>query len=123
MIPRFVRFVLVGSTGFVTDVAVLWALISLGSDPFLGRVASIGAATLVTWRLNRSYTFGPGPRSQWVEGSRYASVVAVASTVNWLVYAALLVAVPGLLPYFAVAVGAIAALTVSYLGFSRFAFR
>jgi putative flippase GtrA len=121
--PRFQRFLLVGIAGFLADAAVLALMLRLGVDPFLGRIVSIAVAMVLTWRLNRAFTFAPGPRSQVAEGSRYALVVAAASGINWLVYSALLLLLPGTPPHLALAVGSVVALGFSYTGFARFAFR
>jgi putative flippase GtrA len=116
------KFGVVGGTGFVTDAGVLTALHNgLGLDPYTARVIAIIVATIVTWRLNRAFTFGASQRSQGHEAMRYALVAAVASGVNWLVYAAC-VYFTGLMPVLAVVVGCAVAMFVSYTGYNRFVF-
>lgn len=120
---QFLRFLVVGGAGFLADAGALALLLSAGLDPFVGRLLSIAVAMLLTWRLNRAFTFAPSERPQWVEGTRYAVVVGAASAVNWLTYSALLIIFPRLPPHAALAAGSIVALAFSYAGFSRFAFR
>ena len=119
----FARFLLVGGAGFLAAAGVLALLLAAGLGPFVARLLSIAAAMLLTWRLNRGFTFAPAGRPQWVEGTRYALVVGVASALNWLVYSALLVAFPELPPHAALAAGSAVAIGLSYTGFSCFAFR
>jgi putative flippase GtrA len=120
---RFGRFLIVGVAGFLADAAVLAAMLSAGLDPFVARIISIAAAMLLTWRLNRAFTFGPSKGSEVAEGARYGLVVATASTLNWLVYSAALLLVPAMPPHLALVIGSVAALGFSYTGFARFAFR
>ncbi len=76
----------------------------------------------VTWLLNRHLTFGPSSRGMAVEGARYGGVGVVTSIVNYLVYSALLLALPGLPPLAALAVASLVAMALSYLGYSRLVF-
>jgi putative flippase GtrA len=120
---RFLRFALVGGTGFLIDAGLLAALHNGGGlDPFSARLVSICASALATWRLNRSLTFGASARSQASEGFRYAMVAGVTAAFNYLLYALALIAWPAL-PAVAAAVGAtLAAMFLSYAGYSRFVF-
>lgn len=81
------RFLTVGVGGLAVDIAVLWLVRErLGLDHALARLISLGVATIVTWALNRQFTFGEsGRRSGW-EFLRYAAVAAVAQSVNYLCY-------------------------------------
>ncbi len=121
--PQFLRFAIVGGTGFAVDAAVLSLLhYGVGLDPFSARVVSMCTATLTTWRLNRAHTFGASDRSQAHEGFRYATVAAMAAGVNYLVYAAALILWHGLPPIVALVAGAGSAMAFSYLGYSRVVF-
>jgi putative flippase GtrA len=120
---RFLRFALVGGTGFVIDAGLLAALHNgAWLDPFSARLVSIGASAFTTWRLNRSLTFGASDRSQASEGLRYATVAGATAAFNYLLYALALIAWPALPPV-AAAVGAtLVAMFFSYAGYSRFVF-
>ncbi len=121
--PTFLRFALVGGTGFVVDALVLSLLhYVVGLDPFSARVVSMSSATFTTWRLNRVHTFGASERSQAHEGMRYATVAALAAGVNYGVYAAALLLWRGTPPIVALVLGAGSAMAFSYVGYSRVVF-
>ncbi|MCH2456903.1 MAG: GtrA family protein [Henriciella sp.] len=120
---RIVRFVLVGGLGFLADAGTLFLLISGGIGPFVARVVSILFAMFVTWRLNRAFTFGASSGSQISEAGRYFTVAASVATLNYLLYAGLLVIVPTCPPVLATAIATIVCTLVSFAGYGKFAFR
>ncbi|WP_027062303.1 GtrA family protein [Mesorhizobium loti] len=120
---RLVRFVFAGGIGFVTDAAALWLLLAVTPlGPFTARVLSIGFALCVTWQLNRHLTFSPSRRGVAREGARYGGVGIATSIVNYLVYSAILLALPEAPPLAALAVASLVAMTLSFLGYSRLVF-
>jgi len=120
---RLVRFALAGGVGFVADAAALWLLLSATPlGPLTARVLSIGFALSVTWQINRHLTFAPSSRGMAQEGARYGGVGIATSIVNYLIYCALLLALPALPPLAALAIASIAAMTLSFLGYSRLVF-
>ena len=120
---RFIRFALVGSTGFVVDAGLLTLLHNgAGVDPFTARLISISVSAFTTWRLNRVVTFGASDRSQASEGTRYALVAALTAGLNYCLYALALVAWPDVPPILAAIGATLAALFFSYFGYSRFVF-
>jgi len=84
---RFLRFVAVGSIGFLVDSSVLLLLTSTRvAGPSYGRVLSFLAAATVTWKLNRSYTFravGGQPHRQWAQ---YVLATAIGAVINFAIY-------------------------------------
>lgn len=120
---RLVRFAFAGGIGFVADAAVLWLLLAVTPlGPFVARMLSIGFALCVTWQLNRHLTFSPSNRGMAQEGARYGGVGIATSVVNYLVYSAMLFAVPATPPLAALAVASLVAMTLSFLGYSRLVF-
>jgi putative flippase GtrA len=120
---RFLCFAFVGGTGFAVDAATLATLHHGGGiDPFLARIVSIAAASFVTWRLNRSLTFGVSALSQTVEGVRYAAVAGLAACVNYMIYALVLTVRTDMPPVGAAIVATLVAMIFSYAGYSRFVF-
>lgn len=121
---KFVRFAIVGAAGFLVDFAVLWLMLTFTAlGPLPSRVVAITLAMLVTWVLNRTFTFGASRRSMVVEGFRYGSVGIISALVNYAVYAALLLSAPLLSPFAALVLASIAAMLFSFFGYSRFVFR
>ncbi|TIT06194.1 MAG: GtrA family protein, partial [Mesorhizobium sp.] len=74
------------------------------------------------WQINRHVTFAPSSRSIAEEGARYGGVGIATSIVNYLVYCAVLLALPALPPLAALAIASIVAMTLSFLGYSRLVF-
>ncbi|UCI08087.1 GtrA family protein [Mesorhizobium sp. B1-1-8] len=123
MTSRLTRFLFAGGIGFVADAAALWLLLSvtpLGS--LAARVLSIGFALCITWQLNRHLTFAPSSRGIAQEGARYGGVGIATSIVNYLVYCAMLLALPAMPPLAALAIASALAMALSFLGYSRLVF-
>ncbi|ESX22124.1 MULTISPECIES: GtrA family protein [unclassified Mesorhizobium] len=120
---RLARFVLAGGVGFVADAAALWLFLAVTPlGPFVARVLSIGFALCVTWQINRHLTFSPSSRGVAQEGARYGGVGIATSIVNYLVYCAILFALPAMPPLAALAVASPVAMALSFLGYSRLVF-
>ncbi|MBZ9979771.1 MULTISPECIES: GtrA family protein [unclassified Mesorhizobium] len=120
---RLVRFVFAGGIGFVADAAALWLLLAVTPlGPFSARMLSIGFALCVTWQTNRHLTFSPSSRGLVREGVRYGSVGIATSIANYLVYCAILVVLPTTPPLAALAFASLAAMGLSFLGYSRLVF-
>jgi putative flippase GtrA len=123
MNSRILRFAVVGGIGFVADAAMLALLMAATPlGPFLSRLVSIGFALAVTWLCNRHMTFQPSSRGLAAEGARYGGVGVTTSVVNYLVYCGLLIVLPGLPVLAALVAASAAAMTLSYLGYSRLVF-
>lgn len=120
---RLVRFALAGGIGFGADAAALWLLLSTTPlGPLAARILSIGFALCVTWQINRHVTFSPSTRGLAQEGARYGGVGIATSIVNYLVYCALLLALPAMPPLLALAAASLVAMALSFLGYSRLVF-
>jgi putative flippase GtrA len=117
-----VRFLTVGVGGLAVDIAVLWLLERAGLGHAAARAVSLSVATLVTWILNRRFTFGDSGRRARAELGRYALVAGVAQGVNYIVFLSLLGAWPHLLSTLAAVIGAVVATGFSYTGQRFFTF-
>jgi putative flippase GtrA len=106
----------------VVDVGVFTGLIAVAPRPLLMRLASLGVATLVTWRLNRALTFARSGRHQGEEALRYAVVTAASQGTSYAVFAALVLTVFAALPQAAVLAGAVVGAVIGYNGHRLFAF-
>lgn len=121
---KFLRFVVVGATGFLVDAGVLWLLLTYTPlGPLPARAIAIALAMTATWLLNRHFTFGASRRSIVVEGFRYGFIGLITSLVNYGIYAGLLIMAPLLSPYAALVFASIAAMLFSFFGYSRYVFR
>jgi putative flippase GtrA len=121
-LPRPLRFIGVGGLGLITDLGIFSLLAAQGFDPLLVRLISLPCATIVTWRLNRAFTFDRTGRHQGQEAARYAIVTATAQGTSYLVFATLVLTVLGWLPQAALLAGAAVGALVSYNGHRLFAF-
>ncbi len=123
---RFARFVVTGAIGFVVDAGVLYAALYAGFGWYTGRLGSFLAAVLVTWLINRRWTFGAHASAPTAtEFLRYLSAMSLGALVNYGTYAAIGFAFPysAWLPLFAVGAGSIAGLAVNFTTASRWVFR
>ncbi|MER8369672.1 GtrA family protein [Mesorhizobium sp. M1378] len=120
---RLARFIVAGGIGFVADAAALWLVLTIAPvGPFMARIISIGFALSVTWLINRHLTFSPSSRGVAQEGARYGGVGIATSVVNYLVYCAMLFALPMVSPLIALAVASLIAMALSFLGYSKLVF-
>ena len=120
---RILLFAVVGGAGFLVDAGMLALLLHVSPlGPFSARIVAIAAAMLVTFWLNRTFTFGRSDRSLAVEGTRYGGVGISAALLNYAVYAVILLVFPAVWPVLAVAVASVVAMVWSFLGYSRFVF-
>ncbi len=87
LVGQIMRFGVVGAVGFVVDGGALWIFLSAGLNPYIARALSFPAAVVVTWGLNRVWTFAsagrPGKRRQF---NRYLAVQLVGVATNYCVY-------------------------------------
>lgn len=120
---RLVAFLCVGGAGFLTDAGILSGLLAVTSlDAFSARVISIVGALCLTWLLNRQITFGASNRSVAAEGALYGGVGVITSIVNYVIYSAILLALPAVMPLAALVIASVGAMVFSYFGYSRLVF-
>jgi putative flippase GtrA len=121
-IPRPLRFRAVGALGLTVNLALFTLLLGQGLHPLVAGLLALAGATVLTWRLNRVFTFDRSARAQHEEALRYAAVTAVAQSVSYGVFAVLVSTLCAALPQAAVVIGAAAGALVSYNGHRLFAF-
>jgi putative flippase GtrA len=122
----FLRFAVVGATGFLTEAALLQVLVhALRLDPFAARLISFSVAVLVTWQLNRGFTFKVERPASAREAALYFGVQGAGGLANLAVYSTALLAAPQLreLLIAPLALGSAAGLCLTYLGSKHLAFR
>jgi len=121
-LPRPFRFLMVGGTGLAFDIALFTILVLCGVHTLLAGFLALVAATVLTWRLNRAFTFDRSGRAQGEEAMRYAVVTAVAQGTSYAIFAALAMTVLAPLPQAAIVAGAAVGAIISYNGHRLFAF-
>jgi putative flippase GtrA len=114
----FSKFIIVGGLGFITDLAVLTLLIYWGSGPLVSRAFSFSVAVLVTFFLNRSFTF-QNSENIVKQFSTYIGASFAGLSVNWISYILGLNYLPAQI---ALAAGSVAAMLVNYLLYKFFVF-
>jgi putative flippase GtrA len=121
---QFLRFAVTGVIGLVADVGALYTALALGAGPYAGRVLSFLVAVLVTWRINRRYTFAPSG-SQWMEWWRYLGAMSGGALLNLGAYTLVLWLLPPApwTPALGVAAGALAGMVVNFLSAKFFVFK
>ncbi len=121
----FIRFGLVGATGFIVDRLVLGVMVGLGLTPYSGRFVSFSVAVVATWLLNRSFTFRHAaahpPLKQAVI---YVAVQVAGGALNIGAYELTLWLMPALQDHLLVplAIGSAAGLCLTFIGAKKFAF-
>ena len=121
-LPCSFRFLLVGVIGLACNVLFFSLIASQYPDPLIADLLALVAATFVTWRLNRAFTFARTGRPQSDEAVRYAAVTVLAQGTSYAVFAALALTALAGLPQAAILVGAAAGALISYNGHRLFAF-
>src|SRR5689334_23095699 len=121
-VPRPLRFLAVGSMGLAADVALFTVAFQAGLHPLLAQLVALAIATVLTWRLNRAFTFDASGRTQGEEAMRYSVVTAAAQAASYGVFAALVMTIFAWLPQAAIVAGAAVGALVSYNGHRMFAF-
>ena len=120
---RIARFLSVGLVGLAVDSGVFWGLFRADLSVEIARVPSLALATLVTWFLNRLFTFAPSGRRPAYELARYAAVALVAQGFNYGFFLALLRFDAGAHPLICLVASAVATAALSFTGQNLIAFR
>jgi putative flippase GtrA len=123
---QVLRFSVVGGIGFAVDGALLWVLISVDFNPYIARALSFPAAVVVTWALNRNWTFrATRDASSKGQFRRYLGVQLVGTLSNYLVYSAFIAitGTTGVLVFWGFALGSFVGAFINFFGARIFAFR
>ncbi|WP_341367179.1 GtrA family protein [Yoonia sp. BS5-3] len=87
LVTQIMRFGVVGSVGFIVDASLLWLFLSLGVNPYLGRLMSFPIALVTTWALNHKWTFGATHHAHRKgHFRRYLGVQLTGMSVNYMTY-------------------------------------
>ena len=117
-------FLLAGVSALAVDAGLLQLLSKwFGVSPFVARPVGIACAMVVSWAINRRVTFAVASKPTWAEFIKFAAASFAGQVVNYLVFAAILLAYPAAPPTLAIVVASVVAMFVSYAGFRFGAFR
>jgi len=123
----FPRFIVIGATGFLVDLAILELLTRAGGlAPVPARVISFAIALSVTWALSRFWGFRAHRSARALpEAARYVGVQLTGGLANFLTYAAALLVVPALERhlFLPLALGSAVGLVINYAGARLLVFR
>jgi putative flippase GtrA len=122
MLMKVARFLCVGLVGLAIDSSVFALFFHNGAGAPLARAVSLAVATVATWLLNRTFTFGASGRPPVVEMLRYFGVAAVAQGFNYVVFLALHYATHEAHPFACLFTAAVLTTFFSFTGQSVFAF-
>lgn len=87
LITQILRFGAVGAVGFVIDGGLLWFFLSFDISAYLARALSFPAAVVVTWMLNRNWTFAAtNHASRKGQFRRYLGVQIAGNLTNYAIY-------------------------------------
>ena len=127
---QFLRFAVVGGTGFFVNEAVLFAAIRfLRAGPHTGWIVAFLVTVTYTWWGNRKLTFrsdaARGGRAVALEWARFVMANALGALVNYAIYEALITfaGAPLNSPYIALACGTLAGLLFNFTLSKRLVFR
>jgi len=124
--PSFLRFGMVGASGFVIDALILHAGVRVGLNYFVARLVSFSIAVGCTWLLNRSFTFRtPSAHGKAKEAALYVAVQCAGGAANIGIYTAAIMLVPALKDWLLIplAMGSAVGLCLTYLGSKHLAFK
>ncbi|MEM8826057.1 MAG: GtrA family protein [Pseudomonadota bacterium] len=118
---RPARFLAIGALGFGFASIALQACLAIGMSPYVAQMPALALTILLTWRLNRRFTFHHAGRGTVSEFLFYLAASMAGLLTNGIVYTvAIMVDVS---PAIALALGTLAAATVNWLGYSRIVYR
>ena len=127
---RFLRFALVGGTGFFVNEAVLFVLLRVFAvEPYTAGVLAFAVTVTYTWLGNRILTFrdkaAHGARAMFEEWMKFVAANTVGFVANYSVYVALITfgRSPLNSPYLALACGTLAGLLFNFTLSQRLVFR
>lgn len=119
-------FLVAGSAGFCADIAIVWLLTRQGVNALVAQAFAFSCAVVVTWLINRRYTFRAHARQNvFAEFIHYLGANIVGAIVTNGLYAVLVLnsAIFLARPELAVVIGAVAGLVFNFISMKWFVFR
>ena len=127
MFQQFLRFLAVGTAGFLIDATLLSLLVHMfGYSPYWSRIPSFLLAVTLTWYLNYHWTFKKTKSEHAFQNfSHYLSVQSIGIVINLLIYMTTLSSSNYFFnhPELAIALASLAALLFNYLCLKKWVFK
>lgn len=124
---QFVKFLMVGTVGFIVDTSVLYlGIYLLGMDYFSGRLLSYLVAATVTWYLHRHFTFQVSDTAKRLrEWFHFLLANAIGGVINFGLYSAVILygTEHYLTPLIGIFFGSIAGLAFNFIASKTFVFK
>ena len=83
---EFFKFSVVGVTALIFETCLIFVLYKIGIDPKYGRIISIPLAILLTWYLNRTFTFKNKNQKKIKQYGKYFFVIIFGISINYSIY-------------------------------------
>ena len=126
LIPRFLRFSLVGGSALLIDFLILFLLIERNiSDPFSAKLFSLIVTIFYTWYLNRKFTFKNTYKNKIFQVFVYYLFMALGMLINYCMFFVVMLLLQDL-SYnylFASAAGSATAMMVNFLNMNFIIFK
>jgi dolichol-phosphate mannosyltransferase len=121
---RAVQFGIVGGSGVVVNLAVLTALLQVGTPVDVAVAVAICVSLLSNFALNRRVTFSHARAdSVWRQLIGFVAACSVGAAVNYGITVALVATIPGIMPQVASLVGIAGGTAINFLASHHFVFR
>jgi putative flippase GtrA len=117
-------FLLSGLIALACDAAILQlGILVLGLHPLAARLIAISFAMVAGWLAHRRLTFSLTSPPTLGEFTRYSAIAWTTASLNYVVFATVLLLSPGAHPLVALAIASIVATFFAYIGMRYGAFR
>ena len=83
---EFLKFGIVGTTALIFESCLIFIFFKVGLDPKYSRIITIPLAILLTWHLNRTFTFKNNNKKKIKQYSKYFIVIMFGISINYSVY-------------------------------------
>lgn len=113
---QFIRFSVVGTIGFIVDAGIVWIFTHKNIHPIIAQIIAFSIAVIVTWLLNRNFSFTTSKRKWFYELLSYIFGTSIGSLISNGIYIFLVLRFSLFFhnPVFAVALGSLIGLIFNF---------
>lgn len=126
---ELLRFAVAGVAGLACDALVFYLALAAGMQLYAARLLSFLSAVVLTWLINRRYTFAsagnPAPAPSLGEFARYLGAMLGGGAVNYAVSVLCMLVLPPwrVTPLLAVAAGSLAGMSLNFISAKLLVFK